>query len=162
MMDLGVITSDIRIRRRVHNPASFPALRHQSRVSGAYTYTPPPVVEREPAEPAPEAAAVVAPTRRYGLRAEQRPAKFLAYLHDLADHDMSLPAPAEIARVIGYSVTDPSDYSHILTKLIAALLKVGAMTAWCGEQNGIQPRLRVFRLADGRIVASPGAPEWVL
>lgn len=161
MNDLGVITSDIRIRRKVHNPANFPALRNQSRASGGFTHVPPVVAKAAP-EPAPEAVEVIESTPRYGLQSGARPANLLAFLHDLAEHGRSLPGPAEIAHVVGYSAIDASKYSHRLNVAVAALVKVGALASWVGEVRGCQVRLRAFRLTDGRVVASPGTPEGVV
>lgn len=157
MNDLGVITSNIRVRRKVHNPAAFSMLRNQSRASGGFTYAPPPPPKK--AAPAPVVAPTPEPptTDRYGLRSDKRPARLLAYLHDLADHDRLLPGTAEIAYALGYS--EGEKFTVPLGNAIQALVAVGAVTAWISPHDRNKPRQRAVRLADGRLVATADAPE---
>lgn len=155
MQDLGVITSNIRVRRRVHNPASFSMLRNQSRASGGFTYQP-----REEKKPEPAPVAIVAVP---GLQPGKRPAILYDYLTKLADAGLPLPVPAVIADILGCRAEGPrSNYSFVMSDITEALVHAGLVTAWVDRPRAGHACMRVFRLNDGRIVKTPGAPDDVL
>src|ERR1700744_6351431 len=114
--DLGVITSNIRVRRKVHNPAAFSMLRNQSRASGGFTYR----AAEEKKKPDPLPAPVITVP---GLQPGKRPAIFYDYLTKLADSGLPLPPPKVIASILGHKKGPSSGFSLVMNCTTEALVQ---------------------------------------
>lgn len=158
MNDLGVLTSGIRIRRKVHNPVNFPALRHQSRASGGYTHVPAPAATRAIKQPEPDIPTDL--VAYFSLRADSRPHRLLVHLHELASQGDWLPSSRDLSECLRLAPSVKSDQARIVTDCLNSLRNSGAVTVWTSpEPSGNAGRERIIRLDDGRVLRTAGAPE---